>query len=529
MNLAKISDISKLRPASSEWGGYYSENGETKMLPFKSFNRFSDNDKKLAMNGLFFLLSKDVRGNNISILESQVNVSVNELESVLLYYLYLVLDELYQDLVCENYFFYESITVNTSSIKGRINFSKSIEKNFSLDHKKVCTYKRIAFSHPVLSLVKEFFHYFSNKFRDLNLLSDDSRKHLDFISAHVENILSEVLPAKDPIASSIALLSGEFDRDHRFFKIISKIHILANYYLDNHYFFNQKSSDRKMNGLVFNLNRPFESLVRETCKAMGLRQLEIKKFTKVKIESNVFQMKPDCWFQLEDGGTMILDVKHKIYSLVNTPLNEQKDSYDLNKLDRNDLYQIISYILTHPSKNKKLRNVYGLIALHEETSYSSSGKYVKFCHDVAVENISERIKVVSVCLGSLLTDLGLYIAKKHESKALVEQQLNYDFSHFFYDFGLQLNEVLGFLEVSMTIKDWVMTLNSPEEFASCITLNDVLKIRGLTGYEVPVENYEIFLNCLKSAIDKEDNNDVFLSSYKIVLDKKNKSKKKKTA
>lgn len=507
----KFEDLNNLYPSKSEWAGFYLKDGETIMLKPKSFEKFKPEDCNAAFCGLFYILTQIKKEDtNIKLLRDEVILKRVQNESVLFYYLYLVLEEVYKEIVSSNYFFYERKTENISSIKGRIDFSKGLMKNFGLEHKKVCEYSYISFQHPILSLIREYFVYFSNELSKISLVCADINESLSPIVSHVVNIFSETEYLKDNLDETIKLVSGFYDQEYRFINILDNMKILGQFYLDNHLYFSQEKehTNLKMHGLVFNLNRPFEHIIRLACeKFIGEGSISFSEFTKVNYvkSKKTFQMKPDIWFKLkknDDIKTIILDVKHKIHSQ-EAELQETEDR-DQQKLDRNDLYQLISYIMTHPEvDSNKEKNIYGIISLLEEVApynfnYIVDSKGKSHEQTLVIDDVTKTITILPMRLGSFLVDLGNALAQK-KSIYLSEEGISYEMDGLFEELGKQLNSVFQFTEdsefqlIEEFKKDFDFKSTHEGYFKNCFSIKDVLKALELDNYYVSSHVMSVFL------------------------------------
>lgn len=531
----KLDSIGHLAPSKSEWAGFYLENEKTVMLKPKSFESFSEEQLNAAFYGLFNILCQIKKEEkNIKILKDEVDLFNTRSESVLFYYLYIVLDEVYAELLTSNYFFFEKKTENASAIKGRIDFSRSVEKNFGLSHKMICKYNRISFRHPVLSLVREYFSYFGNLLHKINTLGDKVSEDLMTSTAHVNYLFSEADILDSYLDESLKLVSGAYDQDDRFFNIIENLKILGSFYLDNNLYFSQQSnlSNLKMHGLVFNLNRPFEYIIKKACESyLNISSKSYSEFTKIKYESTdkLFQMKPDIWLQYKNK-TIILDVKHKIHS---GDLDEEDIKKE--KLDRNDLYQLISYMTTHPLKSfegnnahpeEANANIYGIVSLLEERVLNDYSCYVKreAVQALNVDTLKEKIIIVPVRLGSFLVDLGSAVSKNNFYYK--ETGLESLGDGLFYELGKQLNTIFKFKvddEKSM-VQEWVNSLTHNEEyFVECSSVLDILRVLNLKDYFVGKDSVEEFLKSLtfansdwKIGTDKTEHFSRKLTKFKLI-------------
>jgi 5-methylcytosine-specific restriction endonuclease McrBC regulatory subunit McrC len=412
-----LDSVDSLHPSKSEWVGFYKSNGATKILMPKSLKSRNPDDLRNALNGLFFIYQL-AKGSSKSkafmkFIKGEVDIAS---DSSLLIYCYIgeTLRSLHEELGSKNYFQYEKETVNSSLVKGRIDFAKSAVRNGGLKHKHTCTFKVIDFSHPVLFFAKFCFNHFLSVFQSVPSIPSVAMDELNEMATVIDQKFSECRNDLDPIKVALEILSGKHDQNHHFYSIIPECKLLANVYLESTYFFSQhvQIKDKVLPmGIALNLNRAFELILRKAIECFledtrsnvelgfKIRHERVTDFAKyLKHGEEYFQMRPDCWFEV-NGVTVIIDAKHKIAS------RSSDDSVDFDKIDRNDLYQITSYAYTHSSTTGK--GIYGILALHEESNFDEFESYIKSGYHLQIKD--KQITVLSMKLNKFLYDVGYSI------------------------------------------------------------------------------------------------------------------------
>ena len=276
----------------------------------------------------------------------------------------------------------------------------------------------------------------------------------------------------------------------------------------------------------------------------------------------------DCWFQIGER-TVILDAKHKVLSrdfikpkdikksesveyasrrddeddkdgeddgvgnyLVTKKAStkepdskkEENEIYSM-KVDRNDLFQLSTYMMLHPKRdyrhNKEEDNIYGLVALHEEKNFKDKiGEYVinekpnvvQFFfdgedgkdHPVADEY---KIKIVTVRFSQFLLDLGFSInAEGIYSSQLDDEQKNYE--GIFKEFGRQIAEKLEipFEKISENEETLISEINKllldRVENKKYLTLREIEKDFLSIGCLLNINSNDEFLTLIKGLISK---------------------------
>lgn len=532
-----VASIEELSPSKAEWAGYYAgPNGEKKLLGAKSFG--GDEDIfKYFIDAIVYLYSidedKEKIYNNISYVKGKIDLKKSDLSETLYLILLLKLEELYAVLKSESFFFYNTRIENLSKVKGQINFAKSLQVNKGLLHKNVCTYRNITFDHPLLALIKEFFLYFSKQINNSTFGSSVNNKKLIQMASHVSVIFSESRKLSSYTDECLKICSRKYDDDGRFSKLIKPLKYLASFYLDNHSFYTLDENKQlpAAEGLVFNLNRPFELVIKKSMQAVSndaffpnldsfthVRYFEqgsdtaLTKLNKrgksIMVKNNLL---PDCWFKIKEK-VVILDVKHKVFK-GNHFINNSNVKND-SRINRSDLFQIISYMRMHPDNSNKLNkeneNIYGLVALEQDSRFIDNfGHYVVseaidakfFSKDINIFKNKEnyKIKVVTVRFSQFLSDLGEWINYQEQSST---DDFAFNYEGLFKEFGIQLSSQLG-INVGNTDYSSDDVLSSVNEMIDSKT-DSLLRFKSYD--ELKIEFFKI--NCI---VDIKNNKDFIKS------------------
>ena len=449
----KIKSPDKLKPNQTEWFGYYSKNGITTQLKAKSFENVNSEDISLIYASLFYILGNCGRGDilnlnkNIKLIEGKIDHTKTAASSnILEFYLYFILMSLYKKIIEHDYFFYIKKKENTKRVRGRIDFSKNILRNFGLKHLHVCDSKKLLLDHPLLSLTKHLYSFFSLGLKKKNIPLE-MIDEIDVYCSFVNSIFSESSELKNYHKECVNLLNGVYDNKSNTLFFLPELKSLANIYLSSSIFIQeQKTKEKIIDGIVLNLNRPFEIILRKSCEAYwkDARFLHstIDKFTKIKFKhGGDSQMKPDCWFLINDTE-VILDAKHKIYSLVQKGENGLSPSF--YNIDQKDIYQILSYANFRPHSDKIKNGAYALVALNKEESLHSD-QYISLKKNTFTPEKSKiDINLITMNLGKFLKDLGESILGFPKTKlaSYPEHNIKYEYDGIFTKLGEEINQIL---------------------------------------------------------------------------------------
>ena len=195
-----------------------------------------------------------------------------------------------------------------------------------------------------------------------------------------------------------------------------------------------------MNGMIFNLNRPFENLLIHSLELTGVFKHHHYIENNVLKSSNEsfnkvdgFLMKPDCWGVITSDGNhanspkfLMVDAKHKIMSH-KIETETEVESIDFKKINRSDFYQISTYAYSHRGSFKNA--MYGLVGLSEEDTPNMEQRYVEAsfktlidCSSDHYQNESNRsieINRIVVNFGTLLRDIGKAIKSSQNTKLVM--------------------------------------------------------------------------------------------------------------
>ncbi|MDO9181320.1 MAG: hypothetical protein Q7U04_02875 [Bacteriovorax sp.] len=566
-----IPNITSLKHRT-EWAGYYlDKNNKTIKLQAKSFNLNKKDEGdyfKDFINSIVYLYSTDAEKKlekNIKFIEGKINIDNVDFSEVMILILFFQLKELHELLLVESFFFYNAETKNIPTVKGRINFAKSIQANHGLMHKQVCTYRKVSFDHPLLSLIRQFYAFFPAKIYDSGS-AKDLASELTLISSNVESMFSESRPLNSYVNECVKVCSSGYDNDYRFSRLMKNVKYLAQFYLDNSLFFSSNENENlpQSNGLVFNLNRPFEIVLQRSMRYVfgdsenifpkienfthtryidneieGVRLDEIKYMGEYNSNNELVSAKniwlPDCWFKLGER-VVILDAKHKVLSKKNVFTEEDEDEEDNEnvndenvkkgkdyKIDRTDLFQLITYMSMHPDRVNKTtnieeNNVYSLIALNEEDEFTDkhseyvlddapvvvkffSGSENKF-YNVAPEN---KIKIVPVRFGQFLLDLGLRL-KPNDYNQPNSDDFEKGCEEVFINFGLQIAKKLGIDKYvkeelqNYFFRDLNQLLSDVGHFERFYSFKQIEKEFLKVKIEINVDNKVLLLKVLQESI-----------------------------
>lgn len=516
VNFKKYNSIDELNPSKSEWAGYYKDKkGRSKKLKAKSFETFEDSFDEIFC-ALFYILSdgtyfydENEFSKNIALIEG--DVITDKFESFFKIHLVVALLDLYKKVTGINFFCYEKHERKSVKISGNINFSKTLQSSGGLIHEHICNKTKIVTNHPVFFLVKTIFHFFYFDFQSDNIFPKEFVSKLQIICSHVESMFTSS-SFSDPVKIACDVLHGKYDKAEPFRIIMPELKILASVYLDNKIFFSEnnqqyKSNDIPISGMVFNLNRPFEIIIRKSLeyffkdKCAHIDSLPVLT-QKGKI---YFKMKPDIFLRINER-TLILDVKHKVKS--RELLSGDDRDFSHEKIDRNDLYQIISYATAFREYQKKNdpNDIFGLIALHSENKLSTREDYIVTHEIIEVENRNEfKINLLTVRLGSFLHDLGYAIKDSNNSSTYIEGER--DFRGMFVELGEQINLKLQIISPLLNeINDLKENVHEEKErnlinsFDGLLYLYKLKINRTDLSINVPIENQSEFIRIFKGEL-----------------------------
>ncbi len=402
----------------SEWAGFL----DGKQWEPKSFSSFTEEDKDDAYLALFGILA-DIDESNFKILKDDAGIFRSKSGSPMLVFLYVSILKIEEYLRSAIHVTYKKKKENLCGLKGKIDFAESNSRNFGLIHKHFCKFKVPERDNDFFSFIN-FVTNFS--FLKLKNIHTESAK-LKMAANSINQILSKSNSNYNQSITAQRVVNRRYDNRQRYKPILPYVKVLANFYLG--YGESTDNLDLKipMNGMIFNLNRPFENLLIQSLKKTGVfkhhyfiennhLKLSSESFNKV----DGFIMKPDCWGVVTSDHDnyhpykfLMLDAKHKIMG--NTIDAETEiESVDFKKINRSDFYQISTYAYSHRGSFKNA--IYGIVGLNKESSPNNLHKYVQAIYKTSIDcssdnnhnenNRSIEIKRVVVNFGTLLRDLG---------------------------------------------------------------------------------------------------------------------------
>ncbi len=514
--MKSLNSIKKLVPNSTEWFGYYhcKEDNRVKTLKSKSFEKLlcDERDLRCVYLGLFEIMSGDGNydyfKNNVVKISGEVPL-VKVQDNVLDTYVFIVLKTLYEKIISERPFFYTKEINYTSKIKGSINFGRTISKNFGLKHKVVTESFELKYNDPFLSLLRFYYRFFDSVLKKSMTLSISLKDELSMMTSHVDSYFSECEELGDYSKSSMGVISGVLGNSNfKLRALVPEMKVLANLYLVNNLFFNKdlESSELYTDGLVFNLNRPFELLLRRACSTFleengnKFVHKNQKEFSALVDEQNAvkLQMKPDCWFYV-NSVEVILDAKHKVFE--EQLISNEGIDYEQKKIDRNDLYQIMSYCSTSPEDSKIQDKIVGLVGLSEE-SQEDGADYVQSSMKWTVSGHKDfpPVNIVSMNFGRFMLDLGRQIDRTD-----LDVVSNPTYESIFYSLGKSINEHLKIVENNELIKLY-------DSFFDYV-VNDCVddEVREIYQLDIESDGFFRFLKFYNKLVLKKTNRAINLS------------------
>jgi len=409
------------RILTSEWIGF---DGKKYHEP-KSFSLLQPSSQALACEGLIYLIGDLEDGSNIRLNEN-VDLSTGKLyfEKILAYY---ALCSISKKLVSEARPSYEHIEAKVSGIKGRINFSKTIAQNRGILSSHAVEFDRLSFNDPLLRFVKSAAK--SVYFNLCQTYPDDFSAQVLRSVELVESCLKDANDDSDALSTAIKVTSGTLRFHTKYQHLLPDARILAHFILSDELGMTETNSSTGFQGIMLNLNRPFEKLLTKALQATGRFSHEscqdhpLNKIESVDQAGNpktVYRMRPDCKGRVDFSGKehyLLLDAKHKV--MATSELDEEDDdgAIDKHKINRSDFYQLISYARTH--EDFAIPCFYGLVGLTEEQE--ETGILVKGLPRVRITFGGESLFIdrLTVNFGAVLIEL----ARSFRDKKAAEHTL----------------------------------------------------------------------------------------------------------
>jgi 5-methylcytosine-specific restriction endonuclease McrBC regulatory subunit McrC len=405
----------------SEISGYC----EGVFIPPKSFEGLKNDSKGLvsAYNGLFYLIGNIAKNKNFTY-EANFRQGLELTSSPLAFQVVLSLLGILEELRKTPSGSFQKKTEFSNAFKGRVNFSKSIQRSRGLKDRTFKKYNQLHFRSTsrdflvlALPIVGE---------RLMNYLTDANRENVSAAIRESMFLLSDAPVGRDLFENALAVLQEGFGRGSEE-KLLSYSRVLAIFILNRH---GIHSTRDELNchapfDFLLNLNRPFESLLKKIVKKTekwSAYDSGKGKFSNVHFNKNngalikTVPMKPDVW-ATSGGELLILDAKHKVF---------YKDLFDgtfrdTAILSREDIYQMVSYIRTNSISQEA--GVFGLFGLKEERTLSDVAEKLIDCEmELEIDLVSPgtrdekkiKIKILTMKFGSVLREIGKILETRRE-------------------------------------------------------------------------------------------------------------------
>ncbi|MGZ6450830.1 MAG: hypothetical protein ACXWR0_05145 [Bdellovibrio sp.] len=421
--------------------------------PPKSFRNFGTS-KNDCYNGLFYLLGNFKNSKDFKIYKSK-HKPEDTLENPLIIQIYVSILGIQEELRKNPKIVFGKKDEYSIPYKGKINFSKTIVKNNGLIHK---TFKTVNELHT--RSLERFFLFLA--FRKLPSLIDkyipqnsknDFYRVLSECNSHLIGVDSDNQDLND-LSMQIIRKPIEFGENS---KLISHCKVIAEFILENLYHeisgkTREESPTRskiEYHDFHLNLNRPFEKLLKEISRKLPKSDVSHEEFSKIQSYVTVQKEKngnnqitgptkgefkhsliPDVWKVLNVGNEndstdpclLILDAKHKEFANLDNEMNGDDPFVQYNRITRNDLHQLITYIRTNLIDN--VRGIFGFFGFIQESLNDSEmpnyfDSFIECNRDISdnpnplVLNISEGgsdkqiyINILGVRFGSVLSFIG---------------------------------------------------------------------------------------------------------------------------
>lgn len=417
---------------------------------FRNFGPYKNN----CYNGLFYLLGNFKSSKDFKIYKSK-HKPQDTLENPLVIQIYVSILGIQEELRKNPKIVFGKKDEYSIPYKGKINFSKTIVKNNGLIHK---TFKTVNELHT--RSLERFFLFLA--FRKLPSLIDkyvppnsknDFYKVLSECNNHLLGIESDNQDLND-LSMQIIRMPVEFGENS---KLISHCKVIAEFILENLYHeVSSKTREEKVartqieyHDFHLNLNRPFEKLLKEISLKLPKSDVSHEEFSKIQSYVTIQKEKnpeskncapvkgefkhtliPDVWKVINLGDEssdtdpclMIFDAKHKEFANLDNEMNGDDPFVQYNRITRNDLHQLITYIRTNLIDN--VRGIFGFFGFIQETLDDSQmpnylDSFIECNRDVSdnpnplVLNIFEDgsdkrifINILGIRFGSVLSFIG---------------------------------------------------------------------------------------------------------------------------
>lgn len=353
--------------------------------PPKSFLGFKSH-KNNCYNGLFYLLGDFQNSKDFKVYKTKHYPNENQ-NNPLIIQLYISICGILEELRKYPRTVFSKKDEYSAPYKGKINLSKTIILNKGLNYK---TYKTIN-ELNTRSIERDFLSIAFLKIPSLieKYISAESKSALKKIinecNYHLQEYSIENSDLKS-LTSQILLKRIESNENSRLLshcKIVAEfLSLNSNFNVNNDRF---ESGNVKYNDFHLNLNRPFEKLLKEICKKLPQSPIPDKKFSEIQSLSGSLKhtLIPDVYGELNisaDGNNtepclLIFDAKHKEFANLNEALIENDPFVQYNRISRNDLHQLLTYIRTNLINN--IEGIFGFFGFIQEELLNN--EFVDYC------------------------------------------------------------------------------------------------------------------------------------------------------
>ncbi|GEM_PF-4138558 len=312
---------------------------------------------------------------------------------------------------------FNSKKIKSNQFRGKIDFLKSLVRNFGLIGSIDTTVNQINYDIPHLRIIKEAFELLSKSNAFGN--GQSALEKGNYLQVQKALKMLRPVPSMGDIAKSANIINSEKihlqDGNIGFAKLPKKLNALTpvikfslDFILGSD--FNVNSPGMRVGGIRLNLNYLLEYVLGEALKLnRGRREgLQVKdgKINRIRLKNRAMNvdskrwMNPDCFGIIEDYKAgldllYIVDAKHKSFF---------SDKKNLNKLDREDYYQIVAYAATHSKQSFKVKNsnieyFYALVGLaKEEELLDRQDRKIRYfdCQNINIIEIDYDVDGASV-------------------------------------------------------------------------------------------------------------------------------------
>lgn len=340
--------------------------------------------------------------------------------------------------------------VTSPYVKGQVDFATSLVKNLGLIGPLESKVTKLAFNLPHLKVLRDVFELMACIMKvtgqgvlEKRILSQVERglNTLKVIPVSGAPHSNAIRVASLRIKSSDPQIDGYLQLPRKLRSLVPAIDFAVDLILNSD--FNIGPSGIQVNGLKFNLNYLLQFLLSDALSLNGgdmdnevFKERKINNVRHFNLKLDIQSakwMSPDCFGVIKNFNKgldliYILDAKHKSFFNANV---------ELNKITREDFYQIISYASTHARQEISAKGskeyFYGLIGLARETTitqvddggprYITPGDISTFeiTYDIDSKSVKKNVYAIPLKFAQLLYDIGA--SPKPESIKEIKRRL----------------------------------------------------------------------------------------------------------